>query len=70
MSSKNINEEEYKLTGSLGKAVYWSIAAEVIFAALVILFFIFKNDFWWMLLIGFGIYTAIFIYIITVFIKS
>lgn len=65
MSSKNINEEEYKLTGSLGKAVYWSIAAEVIFAALVILFFIFKNDFWWMLLIGFGIYTAIFIYIIT-----
>ena len=37
MSSKNINEEEYKLTGSLGKAVYWSIAAEDIFAALVIL---------------------------------
>ena len=64
MSSKNINEEEYKLTGSLGKAVYWSIAAEVIFAVLVILFFACKNDFWWMLLIGFGIYTAIFIYII------
>ena len=65
MSRKNINDEDYKLTGSLGRAVYWSVAAEVIFAALVVLFFVFRNEFWWILLIGFGIYTGIFIYIIT-----
>ena len=65
MSRKNINDEDYKLTGSLGRAVYWSVAAEVIFSALVVLFFVFRNEFWWILLIGFGIYTGIFIYIIT-----
>lgn len=67
MSQKNINDDEYKLTGSLGRAVYWSVAAEVIFAALVVLFFIFRNSniYLYILMAGFGAYTGIFIYLIT-----
>ncbi len=57
----------YKLKGKLRQAVAWPIVVEICFAALVVLFFMFRQDFWWIILIAFGIYTMFFILIITAF---
>ena len=62
---EQLKEKKHRLTGKLNQAVMWAVITEIGFGALVVLFFAFKKDFWWILLIGFGIYTILFIYIIT-----
>ncbi len=57
----------YKLKGRLRQAVAWPVIIEIFFGALVVLFFVFRQEFWWILLIAFGIYTLFFILMITAF---
>ncbi len=57
--------KKHKLTGKLKQAVTWAIVTEIGFGVLVVLFFLYRRDFWWILLIGFGLYTILFLYIIT-----
>ncbi len=57
--------KKQKLTGKLRQSIAWAIVTEIGFAALVVLSFVYRNEFWWILLIGFGAYTGLFIYIVT-----
>ena len=57
--------KKQRLTGKLRQSIAWAAATEIGFAAVVVLFFVYQKEFWWILLIAFGIYTLLFIYIIT-----
>ena len=62
---EQLKEKKHKLTGKLNQSILWAIVTEIGFGALVVLFFALQKEFWWILLIGFGLYTALFIYIVT-----
>ena len=62
---EQLKSTKHRLTGKLNQAIIWAVITEIGFAALVALFFAFQKDFWWILLIGFGAFTVLFIYIIT-----
>ena len=57
--------KKQKLTGKLRQAIAWATVTEIGFAAVVVLFFVYRKEFWWILLAAFGIYTLLFIYIVT-----
>ncbi len=65
MLHKDTGLNEYKLHGKLRLALTWSILVEIGLLVLLAIFFIDNKDFKWIFLIGVGVYTCLFIYLMT-----